>query len=192
MSVEASVRRVRVPWRQFQRRHVDPQVVGPHDLAGRRMFDHGLAAGHSVERLVATGADQADRAGIALEVFAADRQQVPDADGVVAIDEPVHARQRAGPAPLPQRVHRRGRPLRLGPEGTEGVLPCGDVRRHVGLRRGERFGVAQPGFGYGVARAVARASDGDCAHREIGSQGVDVGGHDEPLEQHPRDHTKVC
>ena len=66
-----------------------PGVVAPHHLAGIGMLDHRDAVGCGVEGLVAGGADQPRRAGVAGQVLPAERDLVQHRDRVVAVGEPV-------------------------------------------------------------------------------------------------------
>ena len=128
-SVDESVSRVRVPWRQFQRRQVTPRSSAQTTSPGAGCSTSGAPLA-TVSKVSSPAArNQPDRPGEAGEVLAAHRQHVADADRVVDVHQPVDARQSAGAGPLPQRVHRGRGALRLGAERAVGLPPGGDVRR---------------------------------------------------------------
>ena len=116
----------------------DAEVVAPHDLAGIDRHRDGLAVGHRVERLVAGRAHEPGRAGVAVEVLAADGHEVLDRDGVVEVGEPVDAREpRVDPAY--QRLDAAaGRP-RLHAEAEEGLAPGRDLGRDSGAAPARRL-----------------------------------------------------
>ena len=154
--VVASVSRVRTPWRQFQRRQVTP-------ASSRQTISPGRGA-PSWPSKSSSPLAIARRSGPlqVVEVLAADGRERSDADGVVEVDEHVHARQ--APALEDARGQRFGRArvlAGLGAERRERGAPRGDVR--VIGRAGQParaqmlLGLVEHGRAVVVARPVADA-----------------------------------
>ena len=159
----APVSRVRVPWRQFQRRQVTPtssrQTISP----GRG----GLDAAARVEALAAGGKREprADRERVA--VLAADEQEVAHGDRVVEVDEPF---TRGSPSPWSTRARApppRREAARLGPEGrTRRAMPRSRRVRGAGEppARTCSLGLRQPPVAVRPARPVDSPSATDRGH----------------------------
>ena len=173
--VVACVIRVRVHWRQFQRRQVTPRSSRQTTSPGRRVLDHRLAAGGGVERLGAVAADQARRSGVRVEVLAADghRSSGPRprcrrrSAGRCAGGRPgrgAAARRRWGGSSAAWR-RRRGTPR------ARRRRAAGPGRRDLGLRREQHC------LAGAVARPAAQAAGGEQEDGVVRLQGVDLGGH---------------
>lgn len=106
----------------------DAAAVGPDDLARFRVLDRWLAVLGGIPGFAPGGDVEDEVAGQAVEVFAADRQQMGEADGVVAIDDAVDRREVApAQGPVEQRLDRAGKAARLRAERAVDLSPGGDV-----------------------------------------------------------------
>ena len=155
------------------------------------MLGHRDAVSHRVEQLVADGADQPRRAGVAGQVLPAERDLVQHRDRVVAVGEPVHPGQ-PGRRPAQQRLQAVAGALRLGPERPVRLPPRRHVRELVGRPVAERLtGGGLRRLQQRVAALVARARDDSVdGHQQgavVGPQreygGVDIGAGEELFKQ---------
>jgi drug/metabolite transporter (DMT)-like permease len=115
-----------------------PGGIAPDHLAGLGVLGHREAVGRGVERLVASGAEQPRRAGVAGQVLSAQRDLVQHRDRVVVVGEPVHAGQPRF-RPAQQRLQAVTGAFRLGSEGPVGLPPRRHVRELLGRAAVQRL-----------------------------------------------------
>lgn len=124
-----SVSLVRGPWRQFQRRQVTPTSSRQTTSPGSGCSTTSSPCGHGHEVLVTGGPDETHPAPDAVEVLAADGDEVRDADRVVEVDQEVDAGQpRVRQRPLRQRLRRVAGARRLRAERRVDLPPGRHVR----------------------------------------------------------------